>query len=128
MEIMMSAYGQETGNVGLKYLPYGGLYIAGGIAPKNTQYMLGEDSVFRQAFQNKGRVSGALLAVRALVYPCNVSYYERNLNLDLDAYPTPTISLAYSTPHTVTWRRTETSSRHHHRRCRCRSRSSTARI
>lgn len=30
----MAAYGGETGNLALKTLPFGGMYIAGGIAPK----------------------------------------------------------------------------------------------
>ena len=34
MNLFMSAYGAEAGNLALKLLPYGGLYVAGGIAPK----------------------------------------------------------------------------------------------
>ena len=36
MEIFVSAYGAEAGNLGLKLLPYGGLYVAGGIAGKKS--------------------------------------------------------------------------------------------
>eukprot|EP00045_Choanoeca_perplexa_P003167 m.28959 g.28959 ORF g.28959 m.28959 type:complete len:421 (+) comp11901_c0_seq2:137-1399(+) len=60
MELMMKAYGAETGNVGLKYLPAGGLYIAGGIAPHNMQYIKGSNSIFMDAFWNKGRVASIL--------------------------------------------------------------------
>eukprot|EP00730_Choanoeca_flexa_P017893 TRINITY_DN8663_c0_g1_i2.p1 TRINITY_DN8663_c0_g1~~TRINITY_DN8663_c0_g1_i2.p1 ORF type:complete len:419 (+),score=108.56 TRINITY_DN8663_c0_g1_i2:124-1380(+) len=60
MEIMMKAYGGETGNVGLKFLPTGGLYIAGGIAPHNMQYIKGTSSLFMKAYWNKGRVSSIL--------------------------------------------------------------------
>lgn len=60
MDIMMKAYGAEVGNVALKYLPYAALYIAGGIAPKNKEYLLGSDTAFLKAFHNKGRVSGIL--------------------------------------------------------------------
>ena len=60
LDIMMTAYGQEAGNCGLKFLPYGGLYIAGGIAPKNSEYIVGNDSLFMRAFRAKGRVSAAL--------------------------------------------------------------------
>lgn len=35
MEVFYSSYGAEAGSVALKFLPFGGLYIAGGIAPKN---------------------------------------------------------------------------------------------
>ena len=31
---MVTAYGAEAGSLALKLLPYGGLYVAGGIAPK----------------------------------------------------------------------------------------------
>lgn len=36
-EIMMAIYGGEVGNTALKYLPFSGLYVAGGIAPKNLE-------------------------------------------------------------------------------------------
>ncbi|MGB3136975.1 MAG: glucokinase, partial [Nodosilinea sp.] len=39
MEIFVSAYGAEAGNLALKLLPYGGLYVAGGIAAKNLNLM-----------------------------------------------------------------------------------------
>lgn len=37
MEIMMSAYGAECGNVSVKYIPLGGLYVSGGLTPKKYQ-------------------------------------------------------------------------------------------
>lgn len=40
MQIVFTAYGAEAGNVALKFLPFGGLYIAGGLAPKNKQVVL----------------------------------------------------------------------------------------
>lgn len=55
MEIFMRAYGAEAGNLALKLLPYGGLYIAGGIAAKNLPLIT--DGNFLQAFLQKGRVS-----------------------------------------------------------------------
>jgi glucokinase len=58
MEIFISAYGAEAGNLGLKLLPYGGLYVAGGIAGKNLALMQSGD--FLQAFSHKGRVSPLL--------------------------------------------------------------------
>ncbi|EDQ84837.1 uncharacterized protein MONBRDRAFT_34533 [Monosiga brevicollis MX1] len=63
MELMMATYGAEAGNVALKYLPYGGLYIAGGIAPHNMQYIKGADSIFLRAFHDKGRVASILADV-----------------------------------------------------------------
>lgn len=55
MQIFVDAYGAEAGNLALKLLPYGGLYIAGGIAGKNLP-LIAEGS-FMQAFNHKGRVS-----------------------------------------------------------------------
>ncbi|MEL6319222.1 MAG: glucokinase [Cyanobacteria bacterium J06626_14] len=58
MEIFVSAYGAEAGNLALKLLPYGGLYIAGGIAAKNLPLM--RSGKFMDAFMDKGRVSNLL--------------------------------------------------------------------
>jgi glucokinase len=54
MQIFVAAYGSEAGNLALKLLPYGGLYIAGGIAAKNMPLMKG--SGFLKAFNDKGRM------------------------------------------------------------------------
>ena len=58
MEIFVEAYGAEAGNLALKLLPYGGLYVAGGIAGKNLSLM--KAGQFMQAFCHKGRVSPLL--------------------------------------------------------------------
>jgi glucokinase len=58
MQIFMQNYGAEAGNLALKILPYGGLYIAGGIAPKNLELMRQGD--FLTAFQQKGRMRSLL--------------------------------------------------------------------
>ena len=55
MQIFITAYGAEAGNLALKILPYGGLYIAGGIAAKNLPLLT--DGTFTAAFNDKGRVS-----------------------------------------------------------------------
>lgn len=60
MSLMMCAYGCEVGSAALKWIPTGGLFITGGIAPKNMEYMKGADSDFIQSYQKKGRVSGVL--------------------------------------------------------------------
>ncbi len=54
MTMFIEAYGAETGNMALKLLPYGGMYIAGGIAAKNLPLM--KDGNFLTAFQDKGRM------------------------------------------------------------------------
>jgi glucokinase len=56
--IFVSVYGAESGNLALKSLPYGGLFIAGGIAAKNLPLIA--DGTFLAAFNHKGRVSNLL--------------------------------------------------------------------
>ncbi|WP_373542911.1 glucokinase [Chamaesiphon sp.] len=58
MQMFVSAYGAEAGNLALKILPYGGIYLAGGIAAKNLA--LFTDGTFTTAFNHKGRVSHLL--------------------------------------------------------------------
>ena len=58
MQLFVAAYGAEAGNLALKLLPYGGLYVAGGIAAKNLP--LFQEGSFLRAFTNKGRVSPLL--------------------------------------------------------------------
>jgi len=58
MQTFVEAYGAEAGNLALKLLPYGGLYIAGGIAAKNLPLMRSDG--FIQSFRAKGRVAPLL--------------------------------------------------------------------
>jgi glucokinase len=53
-------YGAEAGNLALKMLALGGIYIGGGIAPKILPKM--QSSVFLDAFIHKGRLSPLLKA------------------------------------------------------------------
>jgi glucokinase len=55
MEMFLSAYGAEAGNLALKILPFGGIYIAGGIAAKNLPLL--QNGTFITAFNHKGRSS-----------------------------------------------------------------------
>lgn len=55
LRIFMEAYGAEAGNLALKFLPYGGLYIAGGIVNKNLPLI--QQGHFLKAFRAKGRMS-----------------------------------------------------------------------
>lgn len=59
MELFIAAYGAEAGNLALKLLPYGGLYIAGGIAAKNLA-LISESDTFINAFVSKGRMRSLL--------------------------------------------------------------------
>lgn len=54
MEFFVAAYGAEAGNLALKLLPYGGLYIAGGVAAKNLELM--KSGIFLKAMCDKGRM------------------------------------------------------------------------
>ena len=53
LEIYMSILGAEAGNMALKYLAYGGVYIGGGIAPKILPALKG--GAFAEGFRSKGR-------------------------------------------------------------------------
>jgi len=69
MNLFIGAYGAEAGNLALKLLPYGGLYVAGGIAAKNLSLMTQE--TFLDAFTHKGRMSDLLenIPVRVVLNP-----------------------------------------------------------
>lgn len=59
LEVFTSAYGAEAGNMALKVLAVGGIYIGGGIAPKILKTM--RSGVFMNAFADKGRLSDLLI-------------------------------------------------------------------
>jgi glucokinase len=61
LRIFASAYGAEAGNVALKVLAMGGIYLGGGIAPKILKTM--QNGEFSRAFLDKGRLSPLLEAV-----------------------------------------------------------------
>lgn len=56
MEMFVSAYGSEVGNFAVKILPYGGLYVAGGIAPKVLKKGSNLRQLFLQELRDKGRM------------------------------------------------------------------------
>ncbi len=58
LQLFIDAYGAEAGNLALKLLPYGGLYIAGGIAPKILPLI--QNSDFLLNFTQKGRMRSLL--------------------------------------------------------------------
>jgi glucokinase len=59
LHIFVSAYGAEAGNLALKILSVGGMYVGGGIAPKLLKKM--QDGTFMKAFTDKGRLSDLLV-------------------------------------------------------------------
>ena len=54
MQVFFRLYGREAGNMGLKHLALGGVYLGGGIAPKNLEGL--ESSQFLEGFLAKGRM------------------------------------------------------------------------
>ena len=59
LEMFVSAYGAEAGNLTLKVLALGGMYLGGGIAPKIQKTM--EGGKFMESFIDKGRLSELLI-------------------------------------------------------------------
>jgi glucokinase len=58
LQIFTAAFGAEAGNVALKVLAMGGMYLGGGIAPKILKTL--QAGPFTQAFLDKGRMSPLL--------------------------------------------------------------------
>jgi len=58
MQRFAAAYGAEAGNIALKVLATGGMYLGGGIAPKTLKTLA--SGGFMQAFLDKGRMSPLL--------------------------------------------------------------------
>jgi glucokinase len=54
LDIFVGIYGAEAGNLALKVLATGGIYVSGGIAPKILPKL--KDGNFREAFLDKGRM------------------------------------------------------------------------
>jgi glucokinase len=59
VDMFVSAYGAEAGNLALKVLSVGGLYIGGGIAPRILEKL--KDGSFIKSFTDKGRLSQLLI-------------------------------------------------------------------
>ena len=69
LDMFVSAYGAEAGNLALKVLSVGGLYVGGGIAPRIIEKL--KDGTFMKAFTDKGRLSQLLIhmPVRIILEP-----------------------------------------------------------
>jgi glucokinase len=61
LDLFVSAYGAEAGNLALRAKSLRGLYVGGGIAPKILPKL--KDGTFMRAFGNKGRYAELLSAV-----------------------------------------------------------------
>ena len=58
MDLFWRLYGREAGNTALKHMALGGVYLAGGIAPKNLEAL--RTGPFLEAFLAKGRVAALM--------------------------------------------------------------------
>ena len=65
LDMFVSIYGAEAGNLALKLLARGGVYLAGGIAQKVLSRL--EDGGFRYGFEQKGRYTHFLESVPTFV-------------------------------------------------------------
>jgi glucokinase len=69
LDLFVSLYGAEAGNLALKVMATGGVYLGGGIAPKIISKL--KDPIFMNAFTSKGRLRPLLQAipVRVILNP-----------------------------------------------------------
>ncbi len=65
VDLFVSLYGAEAGNLALKTLPTGGLFVTGGIAPQLIEKL--RDGSFMHAFLDKGRMASCLERIRISV-------------------------------------------------------------
>ena len=61
LQIWTEAYGAEAGNMALRVLPFGGVYVAGGIALKILPKM--KDGTFVRVFRDKAKLSKELARI-----------------------------------------------------------------
>jgi glucokinase len=61
LDLFISIYGAEAGNLALKTMATGGVFLGGGIAPKMLPKLAGP--LFMQAFVGKGRMQALLEAI-----------------------------------------------------------------
>jgi glucokinase len=61
LDLFCEVYGQEAGNLALKLLTTGGVYVCGGIAPRILPRL--KAGIFERAYLDKGRLSHVLEAI-----------------------------------------------------------------
>lgn len=61
VDIMISVYGAEAGNIALKHFALSGVYLGGGIAPKILEKL--KNGIFMKAFTDKGRFSSLMQSI-----------------------------------------------------------------
>jgi glucokinase len=61
LDLLVSVYGAEAGNLALRAKSVRGLYVGGGIAPKIIAKL--QDGTFMRAFKDKGRYADFMAAI-----------------------------------------------------------------
>ena len=61
LDMFAAVYGAEAGNLALQIVATGGVYVTGGIGPKNLAKMT--DGTFKQAYTTKGRFSNLVASI-----------------------------------------------------------------
>ncbi len=74
LDLFVSIYGAEAGNLALKAKAVGGLYVGGGIDPNIISKL--RDGTFTKSFREKGRLSGLMEAIpiRVILNPKTALY------------------------------------------------------
>ncbi len=86
LDIFIGIYGAAVGNLALTTLPFGGIYIVGGIAPKLLSQIKGKN--FLQAFSDKGRLQQLIQDIPLHIVLCTeiglrgAALYAKKLALD----------------------------------------------
>jgi glucokinase len=95
LDLFVSCYGAEAGNLALKYMAIGGIYLGGGIAPKILSRL--QEPIFIESFTNKGRFAELLKQI-----PVKVILNEQTALLGAARYASNRLGLSKDSATCVT--------------------------